>query len=91
MGSFAEGSDAYRQLLIDAGRKITSIDKETRNGFTKMDASLGKLDGLERQVVGNSKSNRRKMDGLETQLRRGIEHFESDFNGKDLRALPIED
>jgi hypothetical protein len=47
-----------------------------------MDASLGKLDGLELQVasvVGYSQSSLWKMDDLETQLRRGNHNFRSKF------------
>jgi hypothetical protein len=73
---------SYRQLLIDAGQSITNIEKETRNASTRMDVSLGRLDGLELQVasiVGYSKSNLLKMDDLESQLTMGIQYSESNF------------
>ena len=73
---------SYRQLLINVRQGITNIEKETHNGFSRMDASLGKLASLEHQVAsaaGYSISNLWKMDGLETQLREGMEHLEYNF------------
>jgi hypothetical protein len=49
----------------------------------KMDASLGRFDGLGVQVasaVDYSKSNLQKMDGLQIQVAKGIDYSQSNFD-----------